>query len=505
MRRLIIGAALAAVGFSSSCGVAGERPEGFERRSFHVDPQLKFRDVPLNEIIRNPQQDAVVRFDAMMNRRDESIWQQYYTPFKPGDYKSFSVWPADAAVWEARGRGRSIATLYLAGDSPEMSELYSIDRYTPVRISGVVRSTFDSRPWIQVYFVEPMSSAWFSDESLGFLIRGLEGAQAGAGGAMDMLEEALDGPISPAGAAAAWKAMGWVNLSRKKYSDAEHCYTEALNAMPGDRQAVDGLARARRKAAPGSFSDEAASKDDPAPTADWKAMYTALFTEHEQNCKALAEAHSKCAEMAATLTEERDAAAKAHAECAGLKKQIEEKDAQIKTATEERDAALKAGAEGAAGAEGLKKMMEEKDAAVKTANEKVAALETERDELKKKVEAGGADAEASKKAMEEKDAAIKAANEKVTALEAERDELKKSGGDIKAANEKIAQLEAERDELKKRAEAGGDPEGLKKELEAQKSKTADLEQQVKDRDDTIKKQREEIDKLTEELKKKDGN
>ena len=49
------------------------------------------------------------------------------------------------------------------------------------------------------------------------------------------------------------------------------------------------------------------------------------------------------------LLTERDAAVKAHAECAGLKKQIEEKDAQIKTATEERDAALKAGAEGAAG------------------------------------------------------------------------------------------------------------------------------------------------------------
>ncbi|HZN62943.1 MAG TPA: hypothetical protein VFC90_11115, partial [Planctomycetota bacterium] len=69
----------------------------------------------------------------------------------------------------------------------------------------------------------------------------------------------------------------------------------------------------------------------------------------------------------------------------------------------------------------------------------------------------------------------------------------------------------ERDELKKRAEAGGDPEGLKKQIEAKdaeiktaQSKAAELEQQVKDRDETIKKQRDEIDKLTEELKKKEG-
>ena len=100
-------------------------------RSFHVDPQLKFRPVALNEIIRNPQQDAGVRFEAMLNRRDESIWQQYYTPFKPGDYKSFSVWPADAAVWDARGRGRSIATLYLAADSPEMAAIGSASRSVP--------------------------------------------------------------------------------------------------------------------------------------------------------------------------------------------------------------------------------------------------------------------------------------------------------------------------------------------------------------------------------------
>jgi uncharacterized coiled-coil protein SlyX len=32
----------------------------------------------------------------------------------------------------------------------------------------------------------------------------------------------------------------------------------------------------------------------------------------------------------------------------------------------------------------------------------------------------------------------------------------------------------------------------------------ELEQQVKDRDESIKKQREEIDRLTEELKKKEG-
>jgi hypothetical protein len=495
---MMLAAALTVAGLSAACGVAGQRPEGYEKRDFVVDPSLKFRAVPLAEIVRNPQNGAAVEFDAMMNKRDESVWQAYYTEFRPGEFKSFSVWPADAAVWDPRGRGRAIPTLYMSSDSPEIAELYAIGTYTPVRIRGVVRSTFDSRPWIQVFYIESVGDPWFSDESLGNLIRGLDAVRTNPGKGAALINDALSGPLSPAGEASAYKALGWMNLSRKQYLEAESNYRHALDAMPGDRLAVDGLSRARRKSAPGPWAEELVTKDDAPVAADWKGMYAALLTEHETTCKATAEAHAKCGELAQAMTAERDAAVKAHAECG-------------------------------AGAEGLKKQIEEKDAAIKAATEKAAGLEAERDELKKKVEGGGADAEAAKKAMEEKDAALKAANEKSAALEAERDELKKKveggGADaegmkkqlaekdaaIKAASEKVTALEAERDELKKRAEAGGDPESLKKQIEAKDAeikaattKVTELEQQVKDRDESIKKQREEIDRLTEELKKKDG-
>ncbi len=453
MRRISLVAALAAVGLLSACGIAGQRPKGYEKRDYHTDPGLEFRPVPLSEIMRNPQEGSAVQFDAMLNRRDESVWQAYYTPFRQGEYKSFSVWPADAAVWDVRGRGRSIPTLYLAADSPEIAELYAIETYSPVRIRGVVRSVFDSRPWIEVHYVEALDPPWFSDESLGNLIRGLDAARAGSAKAIALLDEALGGPISPAAEAAAYKAMGWVYLGQKQYAEAARCYDKALDAMPGDRQALDGLSRARRKAARGEWADEPVSKDEGGPATNWKAMYTELHADHETNCKALAEAHAKCGETVQAISVERAAAVKAHEECGDLKKQVEAKDAEIKASAE-----------------------------------KVTALETERDELKKKVEGGGADAEGMKKQIEEKDAALKTANEKVTALEAERDELKK------------------------RAEGGGDPEALKKQIEAKdaeikaaQTKVTELEQQVKDRDESIKKQREEIDRLTEELKKKEGN
>ena len=477
MRRFLLVAALATAGLPVSCGFAGQRPEGFEKRDYHSDPSLKFRPAPLSEIVRNPQRGLEVEFTAMLNRRDESVWQAYYTPFKPGEFKSFSVWPADAAVWDVRGRGRSIPTLYMAGDSPEIAELYAMDRYTPIRIRGVVASNFDSRPWIQVHYVEAIDSPWFTDESLGVLIRGLDAAKANGAHAMSLLESSLSGPLSPAGEAAAYKAQGWIHLSKKNYREAETAYARALDASPGDRQAADGLERARRKAAAGPWTDEPASKDDPPPSANWKEMYTSLMTEHETSCKKLVEDHAKCAEMTQALTGERDAAVKAHAECGagaeGMKKAMEAKDAELKAATEK-----------SAGLENE----------VKAANDKAAGLQKECDDLKKLVEGGGSAMEGAKKALEEKEAALKTATEKAAGLE----------NDVKAANDKVAALQKECDELKKKPAEGGTDEATKKQLEADKAKITELEQQVKDRDESIKKQREEIDRLTEELKKKEG-
>jgi hypothetical protein len=118
MRRFMLAAALLTAGLSGACDVVGTRPDGFEKRDFVVDPGLRFRPVSLYEIVRNPQEGTAVEFDAMLNRRDESVWQAYYTPFRHGEYKSFSVWPADAAVWDPRGRARSIPTLFISSDSP---------------------------------------------------------------------------------------------------------------------------------------------------------------------------------------------------------------------------------------------------------------------------------------------------------------------------------------------------------------------------------------------------
>jgi len=495
-RRIMLVAALAAAGLSAACGIAGTRPEGFERRDYVVDPSLRFQRVSLDDIMRNPQAETAVEFEAILNRRDESVWQPYYTPFRPGDFRSFSVWPADAAVWETNGRARSIPSLYMASDSPEVSTLGAIQRYAPVRIRGVVRSAFDSRPWIQVHYVEEVGSPWFNDESLAALIRGLEDVPTNSARAMTRLNDALSGPLSPTGRAAAWKGMGWIHLSKKQFMEADDCYTRALGESPGDRQAADGLRRARGKKDPAPWTAETTAPPDtgaPSSMAELKARYEALATEHDTKCKAIAEEHSKCAELTKVLTAERD----------DLKKKMEA---------------------GGADSEVMKKSMEEKDAQVKALTDKVTALEADRDEMKKKMEAGGADSEASKKMMEEKDAQIKTLTEKAAALEADRDDLKKKmeagGADAEATkkliadkDEKIKALETQCDELKKKAESGGgNVDAMKKEIEekdaqvkALTQKVTDAEQTVKDRDAMIKKQREEIEKLTEELKKKEGN
>ena len=489
--------ALSMAGAAVGCGVVTERPEGYEKRDYIVDPSLRFQQVTLNEIVRNPQEGAF-EFDAILNKRDENIWQAYYTPFRPGDFKSFSVWPVDAAVWDANGRGGSIPTLYIATESPQISELYALERYTPVRIRGVVKSNFDSRPWIQVHYVDRIGAPWFTDEALGKLIQGIDEIGKGQARAQSLLDEALDGPLSPAGQAACYKAMGWMHLERKQFSQAHECYLRALDSLPNDPEARDGVWRAKTQKGPaprGAGAVSGTPGPGAAPASDLRGKYEALLAEHESKCAALAGEHARCADLIKSLGDERDAAVKAHADCAGAKKQVEAKDGEIKGLTErivaleaERDELKKKGEAGGADSDAMKKAAEAKDAELKALGEKVTALETERDDLKKKVEAGGGDADAMKKAMEAKDAELKTLTEKVAALEAERDELKK-----KAAEG-----------------GGGDAEGMKKQIEAKDAeiktlneKVAEAAQQVKDRDETIKKQRDEIDRLTEELKKKE--
>src|SRR5262245_1073796 len=106
MRRFMLAAALLTAGLSGACDVVGTGAERSQQPDYVVDPGPTCRPVDLAEIVRSPQEGTAVVFDAMLNRRDESVWQAYYTKFRHGEFKSFSVWPDDAAVWEPRGRAR---------------------------------------------------------------------------------------------------------------------------------------------------------------------------------------------------------------------------------------------------------------------------------------------------------------------------------------------------------------------------------------------------------------
>jgi hypothetical protein len=218
MRRFTVVAALTAAGLATGCGIAGERPEGYEKRDYHVDPSIKFRPVSLAEIVRNPQWNAGVEFDAIFNRRDENVWQAYYTPFRAGEYKSFSVWPADAQMWDSRGRGRSIPTPR-GGDSPEVTGCTRPrDRRSA---SAASLKSVDSRP-DQVYY-PTRSIALVHRRIARQLIRGLD--EAGPTRPRDDAARRRDRRRGLAPRAT--RGGRWAGSAQREFSDAESCYGRA--------------------------------------------------------------------------------------------------------------------------------------------------------------------------------------------------------------------------------------------------------------------------------------
>ncbi len=533
VRRVLTLSLLATAGLTVGCGAFSERPAGYEQRDFKTDPALRFKRIPLAEAHRTATIGFPIEFDGMLNRLDEQYYQPLFTDMKPEDFRNFSAFFPEAAVWDVQGRVKgSVATLFIHRNTPDINALLSADRYTPFRFKGVVRDNAESRAWIEVVGVQRLGAPWFNADSLGLLVNGLDSAAENKpADAVRFLNKALQSQLSPAGRAAAYNALGRIAHGLKDYSGAESYYRKALESDPNSEDARDGIYRCSQRMEPKPMAAKSAAPavhaaalgGDPSKMAEaiekLAAENAALKAKAEADTfeaqKAIAAESARANQLEAKVKEleasSGTAAAAATAKAAELEAKVKGLEDAAAAKTAETDAKIK----------GLE------EAAAKAA-ETQKALEAERDDLKKKIETAGGDAaktvelEAKIKALEE--AAAKSA-EAQKALEMERDDLKKkletAGGDAAKTAEleaKIKGLEeaaaksaeelkaatAERDELKKKLEAGagGDTEAIKKQLAEAEARVAELDQKVKDRDETIKKLREEVDRLTEELKKK---
>lgn len=500
----------------TGCGALSERPEGYEKRDYKVDPALRFKSIPLSEIVAKPQVGLAVEFVGLLNRLDENFFQPLYTGFKPEDYRNFSVFTPEAAVWDPQGRSRgSIPTLFIHREVAAISKVVSAEQYAPLKCRAKIIDDAQGRPWIEILDVEAVGNPWFTHDSLSLLINGLGAIKDKPADAVKNLNRALQAPLSPAGRATAYVALAWIAHSLKDYQGAESYYKKAMEIDPGNEDAREGVYRARNRMEPKPLGAAPTMESRPGttpPGPDTAALTAQLAKANAEIEQLRGQWEKDKADWTRSLTAETEARRAAEAKMA-------DSEGRLKALEMERDDLKKkletAGGDAAKLAEldGKVKALEMERDETRT---KLAAAETERDDLKKKLEGAGGDA-----------AKVAELEGKVKALETERDEAKT----------KLAAAETERDDLRKKLEAGGtggDTEALKKQIETKdaeiktltekvaqvekdaaaaaeakvkaeyETKLAEQEQKIKDRDDVIKSLREEIDRLNEELKKK-GN
>jgi hypothetical protein len=78
------------------------------------------------------------------------ISNPFFTKFTPTEYANFYVWADEQPIWQQKGYEDVFGMLFLAKTHPQIDELYSLRLYQRMVVTGVVRNTFQSLPWIEV-------------------------------------------------------------------------------------------------------------------------------------------------------------------------------------------------------------------------------------------------------------------------------------------------------------------------------------------------------------------
>ena len=78
------------------------------------------------------------------------IANPFFTKFTPSDFANFYGWADEQPIWQQSAYDDVFGMLFLSKSHPKLDQLYSLKLYQRIRITGVVRNTFQGAPWIEV-------------------------------------------------------------------------------------------------------------------------------------------------------------------------------------------------------------------------------------------------------------------------------------------------------------------------------------------------------------------
>ena len=78
------------------------------------------------------------------------ISNPFFTRFTPTEYSNFYTWADEQPIWQEKSYQDLFGMLFLAKTHPKLEALYALHVYQRIRVTGVVRNTFQNTPWIEV-------------------------------------------------------------------------------------------------------------------------------------------------------------------------------------------------------------------------------------------------------------------------------------------------------------------------------------------------------------------
>ena len=191
-----------------------------------------------------------IKFTALLNRRNETLFAPFFMNMKADDQINFSAWPSAAELWTEKGRMSYVPTLYIRKDNKTVQQLLDAPMYSMFEIRATVESEFEGFPIILVRDMQLIDDAVYTADGLAALQSGnkaLEEKRPAV--AIEKLEQALDGVWARSARLDIHLRLAALYYERGDFGKAIAHYEGALENDPENAAALTGIERAREEMA----------------------------------------------------------------------------------------------------------------------------------------------------------------------------------------------------------------------------------------------------------------
>lgn len=167
----------------------------------------------LTEVRAHPDayRNVKVQFDVQFATLG-GISNPFFTQFVPTDFANFHAWAVEQPIWRKPAFDDVFGLLFISKSSDQLQDIYSTTTFQRLRVTCLVRNTFQNQPWIEVLSYKPLSDqvSWATLSHLYRADQWVERRQWQQ--ALSELSLASQGENPPDVVAAIYKTMGMCYL-----------------------------------------------------------------------------------------------------------------------------------------------------------------------------------------------------------------------------------------------------------------------------------------------------